>query len=130
MTETGVRVARLYDGFDPQTGPYFAPDRRRVDDPAERRRIVRYLRGGTVLLRSFTLDPDVLDPGRGAAVPGSFRTDGSWLWSDGLMYYVERHGIAPPVDFHEHMAAAGYRCPAADPVALREAGETLDRLRH
>ena len=124
-----IRTAPVYDGFTPGVGPYFAPDRGRVDDPEQRRLIAGYLRGGTIVLRSFALDPDVVEPGRGAAVPGSFRTDGSWLWSDALLYYVETHGVAPPADLAEHIVAAGYRCPQPDAEAVRAAAQVLHDAR-
>jgi hypothetical protein len=129
MTGTEIQLAPLYDGYDPATGPYFAPDRSRIDDPAQRRRVAAYLRGGVIVARSFTLDRDVLDPSRGDAVPGSFRTDGSWLWSDGLMYYVEEHGVAPTTDFYAHIAASGYRCPDPDEASVRRAGDALEQAR-
>lgn len=124
-----VRIARLFDGFDERTGPYFAPERFAIDDPDERARIADYLRGGTILVRSTALDPDMVDPSRGTAVPASFRTDGAWIWSDGLMYYVEHHGVAPPAEFVARIVAHGYRCAEPDPAALRRASERLARAR-
>jgi hypothetical protein len=124
-----TRLARVYDGFAPGTGPYFAPGRGRLEDPAEWRRVAGYLRGGAIVARSFALGVDILDPGRTEAVPGSFRTDGDWLWNDGLMYYVERYGVSPDPDLYQHIAAAGYRCPEPDGPALRRAADALDRAR-
>jgi hypothetical protein len=124
-----IRTAPVFDGYTLGSGPYFAPDRGRIDDLEQRRRLAAYLRSGTIVLRSFALDPDVVEPGRGAVVPGSFRTDGSWLWSDALLYYVETHGVAPPADLAEHIAAAGYRCPQPDAEAVRAAAQVLHDAR-
>jgi hypothetical protein len=113
-----MNLARLYDGFNPATGPFFDPGHHRVDDQAERERAARFLRDGTVVLRSLGLDVDAVEPGRGPVVPGSFRTDGEWIWSDAHAYYLVQHGIALPDEFQSHLAACQYRCPvpAADSV--------------
>jgi hypothetical protein len=120
-----IRTARVFDGFAPGTGPYFAPDRGRIDDPEQRRLVAAYLRSGTIVKRSFALDPDAIEPARGNAVPASFRTDGSWLWSDALLYYLETHGVAPPVELVSDIAARGYRCPQPDPDEVRAAAQVL-----
>jgi hypothetical protein len=119
-----IRIARVFDGYAPERGPYFAPDRGLLSGP-DRALVAGYLRGGTIVARSFAVDPDVVDPARGAVVPASFRTDGTWLWSDALLYYVQTHGIAPPLELATHMAAAGYRCPEPDTAAVRKAAEVL-----
>ena len=116
----GLRIAPVYDGRDPVTGPYFTDDRDRISDRAERMRIAAFMRDGLVVLRSTARDLDVIDPGRGTAVPGSFRTDGTWVWNDALMYYVREHGIAPSAEFYAHVVACGYQCPDP-PLAAAEA---------
>jgi hypothetical protein len=124
-----IRIARLFDGFAPESGPYFEPERFRIGDPAERERVAAYLRGGIVLVRSTALDPDMVDRGRGHVVPASFRTDGAWIWSDGLMYYVREHGVAPVSEFYDHIVAHGYRCPAPDTEAVDRAARRLAEAR-
>jgi hypothetical protein len=121
----GLRIADVYDGLDPASGPYFRPDRDRIADAAERDRVVGYLRDGVVVLRGTDRDPDALDPSRGNVVPGSFRTDGSWVWNDALTYYVREHGIAPDPEFYAHLIANGYHCPEPGPNAAREAVRLL-----
>jgi hypothetical protein len=117
----GLRIVPVYDGMDPAAGPYFRPDHERIADPAERERVAAYMRDGIVVLRSTDHDPDAIEPGRGNVVPGSFRTDGAWVWNDALMYYVRVHGIAPPADFYAHVIARGYRCPRPGPEVHRQA---------
>ncbi|MBB4906430.1 hypothetical protein [Actinophytocola algeriensis] len=103
-----MRIARLFDGRNADGDWTFAPNRPRLTDPAELAGVVRFLRGGTVIVRVSGLDTDRLDPSRGAAVPLSTMTDGEWIWGDGLRYYVETHRIAPEPDFLAHMAAHEY----------------------
>jgi hypothetical protein len=123
-TMAEVRVARLFDGVDPEAGPYFADDRERVDD-AERQRIASFLDGGAVVLSGTGREPDRVDPARGAAVGMSVRTDGTWVWSDGVAYYVREHGIAPDADLYAHIRELDYRCPATDEATAQQVLETL-----
>lgn len=117
----GLRIVPVYDGRDPVTGPFFSPDHHRISDPAERERVAAFMRDGVVVLRSTDRDPDAVEPARGSVVPGSFRTDGTWIWNDALMYYVREHGITPHAEFYAHVIACDYHCPEPSPVAAREA---------
>ena len=92
-----VAVARVYDGSDPATGPYFDADHRRVDGD-ELERIAAYLHSGQVILATTQLHADILDPGAGEVVPLSYRTDGSWVWNEASGYYLRRHGLAPDAE--------------------------------
>ena len=124
-----IRIARLFDGFAPESGPYFEPERFRIGDLAERERVAAYLRDGVVLVRSTALDPDMVDRGRGHVVPASFRTDGAWIWSDGLTYYVHAHGVAPVPEFYDHIVAHEYRCPVPDAARVDRAARRLAEAR-
>jgi hypothetical protein len=116
-----LRLARVYDGVREPGGPYFADGHPRIGDSLERDRITRFLRSGTPVMVTSERDTDRIDPARGAVVPMSFRTDGHWVWSDALGYYLEVHGIAPEPDFVRHIAGCGYHADAPDPLALRAA---------
>jgi hypothetical protein len=116
-----VRRARLFDGIDATGEPYFAPAHPRIDDEDERARIARFLAGGTVISRVSGLDVDRLDPSRPHVVPLNTRTDGTWIWSGGIRYYLRRYGIAPEPEFLRHMAAHEYVAPEADRAAVHAA---------
>ena len=114
-----VRIARVFAG---------ATDEGRDDwlgDPSERERIVSYLRAGPAILMTTALQPDRLDPSRGEVVGASYRTDGTWVWSDALTYYVRVHGLAPEDGFREHIRARGYACVAPDDAAQDRALDAL-----
>jgi hypothetical protein len=119
-----IRIARLFDGKDTNDDWTFDPGRPRID-PAELAGIVDFLRSGTIIVRISGLDRDRLDPTRGEAVPLSTMTDGEWIWSDGLRYYVQTHRIAPEPDFLAHMAAHDYVAPHPDKAARQAALEHL-----
>jgi hypothetical protein len=99
----------------------FAPDRTRIDDPAERANVAAFLGAGTVLLFTTATEVDRLEPARGAVVRLSVRTDGVWAWSDAVTYYVAMHGLAPDDGLYAHIRACAYRCTPAD-------GPTCDRV--
>ena len=65
--------------------------------------------------------PDVLDPRRGDVVPMSYRTDGTWVWTETVTYYLETYGLSPDVDLLTHIQALGHRMPAVDAVAEHRA---------
>lgn len=114
-------MARLFDGRNAAGDWTFAPDRQRIDDPAERARIARFLGSGRVIIRMSGGDVDRLDPDAGDVVPLSTLTDGVWIWGAALQYYVEHHGIAPEPEFLAHMAACEYVAVQPDEAARREA---------
>ncbi|OLB75109.1 MAG: hypothetical protein AUI14_21660 [Actinobacteria bacterium 13_2_20CM_2_71_6] len=120
-----VRIGGVFDGVDPASGrPVVAPDHPRLD-PAERDRVVAYLRAGTDVMTTTALDVDQLDPARGQVVPVSFRTDGEWVWSDEVAYYVETYGLAPEPDLYRHIVARGYRSAVPDAAAVQRAQQVL-----
>lgn len=52
-------------------------------------------------------------------------TDGEWIWSDGLRYYVETQRLAPEPDFLPHMAACAYVATRPEKAARQAALEFL-----
>ncbi|WP_261574586.1 hypothetical protein [Frankia gtarii] len=98
-----VSVARAFDAADPLAGPRFAPDRPRIANAAVRARLLGYLDNGVALFGASSLLPDVLDPARGEVVPLTFRTDGRWVWTDAIGYYLREYGIAPDPRFRRHL---------------------------
>lgn len=120
---TPFRVARLFDHVDPERGPIFAPDHPRVDDLAERSRLVTFLRGGTALLAVASRSEDRVDPTRGDRVPIVTKTDGQWIWSAGHAYYLQQYGLALEPEFNEHIRARGYIAESPNEQTLRAAAE-------
>jgi hypothetical protein len=111
-----IGVARVFDGVDPVTGPWFAPGHP-VLDAGEQERVVRYLEAGRPVLTTTQRMADVVDPARGAVVPMSYRTDGVWVWTDSVSYYARTHGLAPDADLLEHARGREFRAPVVDDVA-------------
>lgn len=89
-----IRLARVFDGADPETGPFFESDHPRLDGDRSQR-VLDYLRGGEVVLTTDGLMDDVVSPEQVASVPVGFRSDGTWIWSDSTIYYLDRYRLAP-----------------------------------
>lgn len=102
-TEPEFIVARVFDFADPVTGPDFLPDHEVIADEITRQRLLTYLGGGHPVLTTSATTTDILDPSAGSIVPGSFLTDGEWIWTDTIMYYLERHGMAPDAELTAHI---------------------------
>jgi hypothetical protein len=73
------------------------------------------------------LAPDILDPARGAVVPLNVRTDGSWIWTDMVTYYLNVYGMAPDPQLLSDLETTGYTMPAVDSVAMHRAMVALAR---
>ncbi|MEU9834365.1 hypothetical protein AB0D67_22795 [Streptosporangium sp. NPDC048047] len=112
MSENTISIARVFDGVEPGSGrPFFDPGHPRAQDLAERELLAAYLDGGRVIAHERGRDPDRLDPSRGEAVPRDVRTDGRWVWTDAVTYYLREHGLLPDPGLCGHAAAHEYRCP-------------------
>jgi hypothetical protein len=123
-----VQLARVFDGVDPATGPHFHPGHPTIDDEPTRERLVAYLRAGTGVLLTPGLTTDVVDPARGTVVPLSFRTDGTWVWTDTVTYYLARHRLAPQPELVAHIGERAAPAPVGR-VGMRRVLEFLDRKR-
>ncbi|MFF3856064.1 hypothetical protein [Micromonospora sp. NPDC002575] len=115
-----VTVARVFDRVDPVAGPRFDPGHEVLPTGAERERVLSYLRAGHVLMATTAGAPDVVEPRRGDVVPMSYRTDGAWIWTDTVAYYLERYGLSPDVELMAHLRSAGDP-PVVDSVAAHRA---------
>lgn len=54
-------------------------------------------------------------------MPLGHRTDGEWIWTDTITYYLEHHHIRPDEDLCLHIATRGFRCPQVDEATARHA---------
>lgn len=97
--------------------------------PADQRhRAAQYLSGGSVLATTGMMVDDWFDKQANAIAPRETRTDGVWLWSGDLAYYVRKYGVALPPEFLSHMAARGWKAPPLDDQALRIAEENFFKV--
>jgi hypothetical protein len=103
--EAPVRLARVFDGADPNGGPFFRPDHPLLDvDEGER--VLAYLRGAELVLTTPGAIGDVLDAARGPVVSAGFSSDGRWVWPDAAAYYLKRYRLAPDPELTAHALSA------------------------
>ncbi|MET0132610.1 MAG: hypothetical protein ABW215_03355 [Kibdelosporangium sp.] len=115
--ENQLKVARVFDLGDP---PGFAPEHPRMTGDA-REWVLTYLKAGNTVMTTPGRLPDVVDPARGAVVPAGVRTDGTWVWTDTITYYLEVHGLAPDPDLLGHIEAATGPPRRSDTATLQRA---------
>lgn len=101
------------------------PELRRSDDSALKARVLDFLQGGGVVLRSPGLREDRLDPTQPPRVPLGYLSDGEWIWPLEMAYYLERHGVLPEDEFLEHMRARGFEAPEPELEVLMQASRLL-----
>ncbi|SDP99237.1 hypothetical protein [Lentzea jiangxiensis] len=52
---------------------------------------------------------DVVEPARTATVPTNFVTDGMWVWTDIVTYYLRNYRLAPEPLLLQHIRQQGQR---------------------
>jgi hypothetical protein len=93
-----VRPAATFDGPEG-----FAPDHPHCAD-ADREALLARLRSGVPLKGTgVSAAADVVDPARGRVVPTGYRTDGRWVWSDAVGYYLDIYGLTLDPDLAAHL---------------------------
>jgi hypothetical protein len=103
------RQAMLYDVVD-DDGPSFNEDHPRLEDEAEKERILTFLHGGTVVARTSAKQGDVVDASKGQTVPTLIYTDGKWVWTAAHSYYLDNYGLLPEPEFVKYIKESDY-CP-------------------
>jgi hypothetical protein len=75
----------------------------------EREGLVRFLRGGTLVLAFMEQTNDIID--NSFSVPGGsgIRSDGTYYWRQDAANYVERYGPALPDEFLRHCEACNWQ---------------------
>lgn len=116
-----ITIAREFDSVDPGAGPAFDADHPILSEGDEPRRVLDYLRGAEVLLATTGVEPDLFDSTLGDVVPQSFRTDGAWIWTDTVTYYLQTYRLSPEIGLLQHIRSRNYRLPDLDDVARHRA---------
>jgi hypothetical protein len=102
-----VRLARVFDGAD-TGGPYFLPDHPRLEG-SERERLLSYLRAGERVLQTPGAMNDIVQKDRKGVVPVGFCSDGHWVWTEAVTYYLEHHHLRPEAGLVKHALGAPVR---------------------
>ncbi|WP_165988051.1 hypothetical protein [Streptomyces sp. YIM 98790] len=71
-----------------------------------------YLSGGYVIATTGQSAVDILDDRRPRSGTVDVRTDGVWVWSGDLAYYVRKYNVALPAELIARARDHGWECPA------------------
>lgn len=121
----GLRLARVFDLTAPDGRPGMAAAHERVTSVEERIALLHALRAAPIAVHALGPEPDRVEPARGPVVPAGFRTDGVWVWSDQIAYYLDRYGLAPEPGLRHHLTARAPHRAAVPPRMLSAAGRLV-----
>jgi hypothetical protein len=89
------------------------------DNPQDNERdIVNYLKNGITIVVSPHLTFDVLDPSKPLIGPARGLTDGVWVWSIEIAYYVEKYHLRLPTEFVNYAQKHKWQIPSEDNLDL------------
>jgi hypothetical protein len=77
-------------------------------------RTLAYLRGGSQLLAIPGLARDLLLEKGEIIGPPHICSDGEWIWTADVIFYIEKYHIAIPADLLRRMEDHGWQCPPVD----------------
>lgn len=90
-------------------------------EPAEIERVAAYLRGGAAVLTTAARARDLLFPDRSDHVPLGYRTDGTWIWAEDTVYYLEQDQATPDRPLLKHIREHDFAVPEVSPELLTAA---------
>jgi hypothetical protein len=101
---------------------------RRYYEPMQPEEIVQvaaYLRGAPAVLTTAAGAKDRVFPDRSDNVPLGYRTDGTWIWPEDVVYYMEQDQITPDPPFLKHIRERDYTVAEVSPEVLTAAYSQL-----
>jgi len=119
-----TEVSVFEPGWVP-TGPDQNPPLRAARLPDdEAARVGAYLEAGAVVMHTTARGVDILD-GDEQVVPLTIRTDGEYVWTGPVTYYVQKYGVAPDADFLAYLKARDYVVRVASPDEITAAADLI-----
>ncbi|WP_462166876.1 hypothetical protein, partial [Frankia sp. AiPs1] len=118
------KIAKLFDGT--RDGTPFVTERPPFPVGPERLKFLNYLDHGAVVLRAAGRSVDRLDSSRGKTVPITFHTDGEWVWSASIAYYLEEHDLPPEPEFLDYLRGRNFHYVAPAKERVKSAGRALE----
>jgi len=113
----GLKFAEDPPAGRPSDDSLCAIRKRTASDPQpEEERIIRFLQAGIDIAASACFRDLIKGSDVEAVV---FMTDGEWVWTNALLYYVRNYHWRVEPEFVEHMRARQWHVPARDDVDLK-----------
>ena len=83
-----------------------------------------YLEAGAVVMHTTARGIDILRNDE-QVVPMTIRTDGEYVWTGPVTYYVQTHGVAPDPGFLEYVRARNYKNRVPDEAEVHAAAQVF-----
>lgn len=73
-------------------------------DPQATRRVAHYLQAAPVVMAAQAANETCDICGSEIGNSSAWKSDGAWVWPEGLEHYVSSHAVRVPDSFYRHMA--------------------------
>ena len=93
-----------------------------------KQKVVNYLKNGHIIVSTPGLSADVLSNDNTVSGVPSILSDGSWVWTGDLAYYVENYNLMPPVKMLQIMEKNNWQVPSLSKKDLVAICEYLDHM--
>ncbi|HYH91834.1 MAG TPA: hypothetical protein VD763_01650 [Candidatus Saccharimonadales bacterium] len=90
----------------------------------EAARVGDYLEAGATVMHTTARGVDILN-NDGKVVPLTIRTDGEYVWTGPVTYYVQTYAVAPDADFLAHVRARDYQMGEVSAAEVEAAAAVL-----
>jgi len=90
----------------------------------ERTRVGAYLDAGAVVMHTTARGVDILRNDE-KVVPMTIRTDGEYVWTGPVTYYVGVHGVAPDPEFLAYVRERNYEVRVPDETEVQAAAKVF-----
>lgn len=99
---------------------------KKAEYPKEK--VIDYLKNGHYISGHRGYTKDLFDESKKTAGGKSEITDGMWVWTQDVIYYIENYNIGLPDEFLIHMEKNNYKVPKITEQIIYEIGEGLSEI--
>ncbi len=92
--------------------------------PDEQSKVSQYLEAGATVLHTHARGIDIL-ANDAPVVPATIRTDGEYVWTGAVTYYVQTYGVAPDEEFLAYLRARDYAVPTPTDAQISAAADFI-----
>jgi hypothetical protein len=117
MTEYKITPVKPLGVFGPRSGETLNLSRQQLSNLREaldsdtRKRVARYLSGGTIIIPLMEYTTDILEGAFGVSGGSGIMSDGTYYWRQDAADYVLHYGIDVGTDALDHMQSSDWNPP-------------------
>ncbi len=121
-----MKIIDVYDeitsGTDIAKGPTITVASRSKLENEQKAKVLAYLKSGTLVMAARHLEDDLLNPELKAAT-ATYVTDGAYVWSGRVEYYLAKYDLAPDLEFVNYVLTKNGEL--ATPVSQEQIAEAI-----